>query len=251
MNELVRTERHGRTLVVTIDRVDKRNAVNADVTAGLDAALNLLDDDPQLWVGVLTGSGGVFSAGSDLLQGSGDPTERGGVYGAVGRRRGTPLIAAVEGVAYGGGLELALACDLIVAARTARFALPETARGVVASSGALFRAPRALPVNIARELLLTGRPLDAERAYSLGLVNRLADTGDALAEALVLADLVAENAPRAQRETLLALDSIAAEEAERGWAATERAVAANRTSNDFAEGIEAFRDKRSPHWTNS
>ena len=130
----------------------------------------------------------AFSAGTDLAVGAGPPTPRGGGYGVVRRDRATPLIAAVEGLAYGGGFEIVLACDLVVAARTARFALPETARGLVANCGALFRAPRALPLNIAREMLLTGDPLDAERAWSLGLVNRLVEPGTAEQAALELAE---------------------------------------------------------------
>ena len=138
----VRFERRDRVLLIRMERQAKRNAVDAAMTRGIDDALNLLDDDDQLWAGVITGTTAVFSAGTDLKDGSGR-TERGGEYGMIRRRRAKPLIAAVEGPAFGGGFEIALACDLVVAARTARFALPESRRGVVASSGALFRAMRA------------------------------------------------------------------------------------------------------------
>jgi enoyl-CoA hydratase len=141
----VTQESRGRILVVRIEREHKRNAIDVEAALGIDAALNRLDDDPALWVGVLTGTQTVFSAGTDLKDGAGARTERGGEYGLIRRSRVKPLIAAVEGVAFGGGFEMALACDLIVASRTARFALPETRRGVVATSGALFRAVRALP----------------------------------------------------------------------------------------------------------
>ena len=152
-------------------------------------------------------------------------------------------------MAYGGGFELVLACDLVVAARTARFALPETARGLVANCGALFRAPRALPLNVAREMLLTGDPLDAERAWSLGLVNRLVEPGEAERAALELAERVCANAPVAQRLSLMAVAAADAERDALGWAATERADGEVNASADAAEGVAAFREKRDPRWT--
>ncbi|MCW2530055.1 MAG: Enoyl-CoA hydratase/isomerase [Pseudonocardiales bacterium] len=243
------TERHDRVLVIRLDRVAKRNAIDAETTTGLDAALNRLDDDPDLWVGILTGSGGYFSAGTDLAQGSGEPTDRGGEYGLMRRHRSTPLIAAVEGLAFGGGFELALACDLIVAARDARFGLPEVVRGVIATSGALFRAPRALPLNVAREMLLTGEPLSAERAWTLGLVNELAESGGVLDAALGLAARICANSPSSVRITLHALDALVAAEDEVGWSATKVGQEQVRASADMKEGISAFFEKRSPHWT--
>ena len=160
-----------------MQREAKRNAVDRQLADELDGALNLLDDDPELWVGVLTGTASVFSAGSDMTAAGDNVTERGGEYGIIRRVRRKPLIAAVEGPALGGGLEIVLACDLVVAATTATFGLPEVARGLVATSGALFRAARTLPVNLAREMLLTGQPIDAARAHAAGLVNRLAEPG--------------------------------------------------------------------------
>lgn len=242
------TERRGRVLLVRMDRAAKRNAVDVEMTAGLDAALNELDDDPELWAGVLAGTPTAFCAGTDLASGAGEPTGRGGNYGVVRRDRRTPLVAAVEGIAYGGGFEIVLACDLVVAARTARFALPETARGLVANCGALFRTPRALPRNVANEMLLTGLPLDAERAWALGLVNRLVEPGEAEAAALELAEQVCANAPVAQRATLAALVDDVAEADARGWAATDRAQATIVASADAAEGVAAFREKRAPRW---
>jgi enoyl-CoA hydratase len=245
----VTTERHDRVLLVRMERAAKRNALDAGMTAGLDAALNTLDDDPELWAGVLAGTPLAFSAGTDLASGSGAPTARGGSYGVVRRDRVTPLIAAVEGLAYGGGFELVLACDMVVASRSARFALPETARGLVANCGALFRAPRALPPNIAREMLLTGDPLDAERAWSLGLVNRLVEPGEAERAALELAERVCAHAPVAQRLSLRAVAAADAERDARGWAATELADAEVNASADAAEGVAAFREKRAPRWS--
>jgi enoyl-CoA hydratase/carnithine racemase len=244
----VSTERHGRVLLVRMERPAKRNALDAGMTAGLDAALNELDDDPDLWAGVLAGTPVAFSAGTDLTAGAGEPTARGGNYGVVRRDRATPLVAAVEGLAYGGGFELVLACDLVVAARPARFALPETARGLVANCGALFRGPRALPRNIAHEMLLTGDPLSAERAWALGLVNRLVEEGEAESAALELALRVCDHAPVAQQASLRAVGEVYAGLDERGWAATARAQEVINVSADAAEGLAAFREKREPRW---
>src|ERR1700679_2627629 len=160
-------------------REAKRNAVNRQLADELDAAFNLLEDDDGLWAGVLTGTGSVFCAGSDLTAGGDYVTERGGEYGLIRRRRDKPLIAAVEGPALGGGLELVLACDLVVAATTATFGLPEVRRGVVPTSAGLFRAPSTLPLNLASELILIGDSIDAERAHGAGLVNRLVEPGEA------------------------------------------------------------------------
>lgn len=244
----VRTERRGRVLVVTIDRHHRRNAVDRATADGLDAAFNRLDDDPELWCGVLTGAGGAFSAGSDLTANGDYVTGRGGEYGLVRRDRSTPLIAAVEGPALGGGLELVLACDLVVAAEDARFGLPEVAIGLVPACGGLFRGPRALAHNVARELVLTGDPIPAPRAYQLGLVNRLVAPGEALAGAVELAGRICRNAPVAVRACLAATREAIGDDAP-GWAATRRATEGIAGTADAAEGVRAFLEKRSPVWT--
>ena len=241
------TEVHDRVLVVRIERGEKRNAIDAATTHGIDAALNRLEDDDELWVGVLSGTSAVFSAGTDLRSGGGS-TERGGEYGVIRRRRTKPLIAAVEGVAFGGGFEIVLACDLIVASEAARFALPEATRGVVATSGALFRAMRALPVHVATELLITGAELDATRAHHLGLVNRLCEPGRAVAAALALAGEVCRCSPHSVRTTLDALADQFEADDERGWVATAQAVEAIRGSEDAREGVAAFLERRPPVW---
>lgn len=244
----VATEYRGHVLLIRMQREEKRNAIHAAMAAELDAALNALEDDPELWVGVLAGTERVFSAGTDLKEGRGQPTPRGGEYGIVRRHRRKPLIAAIEGLALGGGFEIALACDLIVAARNARLGLPEVSRGVIANCGALFRTARSLPVNIARELLITGEPMTAERAHHFGLVNQLAEPGDALPQALALAQRIAGNAPVSVRETLHALDRLVAESDVAAWKITEEASAIVAASADKAEGIRAFLEKRPPRW---
>ena len=246
---LVRAERTGRLLVVRMCREAKRNAVNRQLADELDAAFNLLEDDDALWAGVLTGTGSVFCAGSDLTAGGDYLTERGGEYGLIRRQRRKPLIAAVEGPALGGGLELVLACDLVVAARTARFGLPEVSRGVVASSGALFMAPRALPANLARELLLTGEPIDADRAQAAGLVNQLTEPGAAVAAAVALGERICANAPVAVQASLVAVNRWLAAADEFGWQVTADALATIGQSQDHQEGIAAFLEKRPPRWT--
>lgn len=246
----VATQRQGHVLVIRMRRPDKRNAVDAAMTAGLDAALDDLDDDPDLWCGVLAGDTTAFCAGTDLAAGSGGPTERGGNYGVVRRDRRTPLIAAVDGIAYGGGFEIVLACDMVVAGRTARFGLPEVARGLVANCGALFRTPRPLPLNVAKQMVTTGQPLGAERAHALGLVNELVEPGEAENAAIAMAEQVCANAPVAVAASLRALDLIVSEPDDRGWELTDEASAAIADTADRQEGIAAFLEKRSPHWTN-
>ncbi|WP_158726867.1 enoyl-CoA hydratase-related protein [Tomitella fengzijianii] len=245
----VTTERHGRILVVRLDRPDKRNAIDHAMAEGVDAALNLLEDDTELRCGVLTGNGDVFSAGTDLAAGVDLKTERGGEYGVIRRERDTPLIAAVEGPALGGGFEIALACDAIVASSTARFGLPEARRGLVATSGALFRAARALPPNIARELLLSGRTLDADRGYLLGLVNEVTAAGCALDGALRLAHDICRSSPMSVRETLRVLRALTASDDAAGWRETERAIGTIVASEDMREGIAAFLGRREPEWS--
>jgi enoyl-CoA hydratase len=244
----VRSERRGRVLVVRIEREAKRNAIDRATADGIDAALNEFEDDDELWAGVITGTTAVFSAGTDLKDGSGR-TERGGEYGVIRRRRSKPLIAAVEGPAFGGGFEIALACDLVVASRTARFALPESRRGVVASSGALFRAMRALPLNVARELLITGAALDADRGYQIGFVNRVTEPGGALAAALELAEDVCASSPVSVAASLTALAAQHDVGDAAGWEATARAVERVTAGDDMKEGVSAFFEKRVPRWT--
>jgi enoyl-CoA hydratase/carnithine racemase len=245
----VQTNRDGNVLVITLDRVQKRNALNVDITAGLDAALNQLEDDPTLWCGVLTGGTEVFSAGADLTSGPGEPTERGGLVGIITRSRSKPLIAAVEGLALGGGLEIVLCCDLVVASETASFGFPEVKRGLMPDFGGAFRIPRVLPANVAREMLLTGENLGAARAERLGFVNALTEPGQALSGALALAARVCANAPLAVRESLsIVNEEINGDEATT-WVGSDAAHARLLGTNDVTEGIAAFFERRPARWT--
>ena len=249
MSDLVEMRRDGRVLIVSMQRESKRNAVNRDLADAIDAALNTLDDDSDLWAGVLTGTSTVFSAGSDLTAGGDYSTERGGEYGIIRRRRRKPLIAAVEGPALGGGLEIVLACDLVVAATSARFGLPEVTIGVVPTCAGLFRGPQTLPLNLARELILTGAPIDAARGYAAGFVNLVTEPGGAVEAAVDLANRICRNAPLSVQACLSAVNELLAAEDAQGWAATRQAMASLAGTHDSGEGVRAFLEKRQPVWT--
>jgi enoyl-CoA hydratase/carnithine racemase len=233
--------------VITLRREEKRNAIDEETALGIDSALNELEDDDELWVGIITGGTTIFSAGTDLRVGSGAGTDRGGPYGIIRRRRSKPLIAAVEGFALGGGMEIVLACDLVVASSTASFGLPEVRRGLLALYGGVFRSARALPLNVAKEIVLTGDPIDAARAERLGLVNAVTEPGAALAGALALADRICANAPVAVRRSLELLESCTAPD-ESAWSSTSRAMEAVMASEDAREGRHAFLEGRPPQW---
>jgi enoyl-CoA hydratase/carnithine racemase len=243
----VRVEPDGDVLVVTIDRPEARNAVNTAVAEGLAAAVDRLDGDDGLRVGVLTGAGGTFCAGMDLkafVAGERPFVGDRGFAGIVRRPPRKPLIAAVEGWAVAGGFEIALACDLIVAARDARFGIPEVKRGLVAAGGALIRLPRRIPYHLAVELALTGDPIDAERAHAVGLVARLAEPGGAVIAARELAGTIAANGPLAVAATKRILTADEAGAWERQGEITEPVFA----SEDAREGARAFAEKRPPVW---
>lgn len=235
-------------MTMTMRREAKRNAVDRELADQLDRAFARAEREAGVRVVVLTGAGGFFSAGTDLNEDASPATESGGEYGFVRRRRTKPLIAAVEGFALGGGFEMVLACDLVVAARDAVFGLPEVRRGVVANCGAFFRAPDRLPPSIAVEMLLTGDPVDAEQAHRFGLVNVVADPGGAVESARILAARIVRNSPASVAATLAAIADARTESEARLWSLTERAAAEAAASPDRAEGIAAFFEKRPPHW---
>lgn len=247
----VLTERRDRVLVITLNRPEQRNAVNAALAAGVAGALDELDGDDGLSIGVVTGAGKGFCAGMDLkafVAGESPHVPGRGFAGIAERAAAKPLIAAVEGFAVAGGLEVALACDLIVAARGARLGIPEVKRGLVAAAGGLLRLPKVLPRNVAMELALTGEPILAERAAELGLVNRLAEPGQALTVALELAGAVAQNGPLALAASKRILTE-AADWPEAEFFARQAEIAGPvMGSEDAREGATAFAEKRPPVW---
>lgn len=237
--------------IITLRREHKRNAIDGTMTELLDVALAELEANPSLRAGVLTGGRKAFSAGTDLAEfdRARTRTANGGEYGIARRERTTPIVAAVEGPAVGGGVEILLACDLVVAGDTSTFAMPEVARGVVASCGGLFRLPRVVPPMVARELLLVGEAIGARRAEAVGLVNRVVPAGQALDVAIDLATRIAGHAPVAIRETLRAVQgSVGLPEAD-AWAVSDRAVDVASASADAQEGRRAFLERREPQWS--
>jgi len=247
----VLVRRDNGILIVTINRPDQRNAVNGAVSAGIASALDLLDSSPDLRVGVLHGNGSAFCAGLDLKAfAAGEQVRHAarGFGGIVERPPAKPLIAAVEGWALGGGFEIVLACDLVTAGKSARFGLPEVRRGLAARGGGVFRLPQRLPRNLAMEIIVTGAPLDADRAAQFGLVSRLVEDGQALSAALELAAQIAANAPMSVRASkAVAIESAdwpLAEGFQRQRAYLEPVFA----SQDATEGVTAFRERRDPVW---
>jgi enoyl-CoA hydratase len=247
----VLTERRESTLLITIDRPAVKNALDLAVAEGIAAALDSLDADPELKVGILTGAGGNFSSGMDLkafAAGQKPVIEGRGLAGFAEAPPMKPVIAAVEGYALAGGFEVALACDLIVASREAVFGLPEVRRGLLAAGGGLVRLPRVLPPRVAAEIILTGEFVSAERMEAHGVVSRLTAPGEAVDAALELAAKIGANAPLAvagaRRMLQLApdLDEAAL------WDEMRELNARIGNSEDALEGARAFAEKRPPEW---
>jgi enoyl-CoA hydratase len=247
----VLTEVADGVMIITINRPQKKNAVNKDVAMGIAAALDALDADDNTHVVILTGAGGTFCSGMDLkafVQGETPYVEGRGFAGMVQRSTDKPLIAAVEGYALAGGCELAITCDLIVAADNSKFGIPEVKRGLAAAAGGLVRLPRQISSRVAMEMALTGDFVDADRALSLGLINQIAPAGEALAQAKALAAKIAENGPLAvKRSKQVIKESI-------DWSQDDmfdkQQVIVNPvfSSEDAIEGATAFKEKRKPNW---
>jgi enoyl-CoA hydratase len=247
----VLTERRDGVLLVTLNRPEQRNAVNAAVAEGIAAAIDELDGTPELQAGILTGAGKGFCAGMDLkafVQGERPYASNRGFAGIVQRPAQKPLIAAIEGFAVAGGFEIALACDLIVAARDARFGVPEVKRGLVAAGGALLRLPRRIPYHLAMELALTGEFMEAERAAQIGLVNRLAEPGGAVDAAFELAGQIVVNGPLALRASKRIVVESADWPLAEQWERQGQLAGPVMASEDAREGSLAFAEKRPPVW---
>lgn len=250
MSEEVLTSEEDGILVVTINRPEAKNAMTKAAAEGIAAAMDRLDSDDNLRVGILTGAGGTFCSGMDLkgfLRGESPSIEGRGFGGIVQKPPEKPLIAAVEGYALAGGLELMIACDLVVASTGAKFGIPEVKRGLVAAAGGVMMLPDQIPERIAMELALTGDFIDAARAYELGLINRITD-GEALAAAKELAASIVANGPLAVRVSKQVIKQ------SRGWPMDERYtrqtqfIAPVFVSEDAREGAAAFAEKRAPNW---
>lgn len=249
--DAVLVEQRDRILIITINRPQAKNAVNAAVSRGLADAMDRLDGDPGLSVGILTGAGGSFCAGMDLkafARGENVVVEGRGM-GFNEKPPAKPLIAAIEGFALAGGTELALATDLIVAAKDSALGIPEVKRGLVAGGGGLLRLPNRIPYAIAMELALTGENLPAERAHNLGLVNALAEPGGALDAAITLAERITANGPLAVAATKRVIVESRDWSSDEAFAEQMKIIGPVFGSQDAQEGAVAFAEKRAPRWT--
>ncbi|MFZ9807453.1 MAG: enoyl-CoA hydratase-related protein [Ilumatobacteraceae bacterium] len=258
MANIVEYEVRGKVAIITLNRPEARNAVNGDVASGLEAAIDKLEADSNVWIGVLAANTAgqerpVFCAGADLKainsgQAAGLNTKRGGFGGFVYRERKKPVIAAVDGLATAGGCELVLACDMLVASTRSAFGLAEATRNLIAGAGGLFRLPRAIGRAAAMEAILTGEPFSAQRAYELGMVNKLVEPNASLDAAIDLALRVCKAAPLAvwaSRKIVLASET---ESDQNLIDMTNKEFAAVLASEDTKEGLTAFIEKRPPNW---
>lgn len=247
----VETSEDAGVLLITLNRPEARNAVNGEVAQGVADALDRLDAEADLRVGIVTGAGGTFCAGMDLkafVTGERPWVGDRGFAGITQRGSRKPLIAAVEGYALAGGFEVALSCDLIVAASDARFGIPEVKRSLVAAAGGLIRLPKRIPYHVAMELALTGDPIDAPRAYELGIVNRVVGPGAAVDAARELAAGIARNGPLALDASKRIVQNALDWTEEEGWAKQAEIAGPVFGSQDAQEGARAFAEKRDPVW---
>ena len=250
MADEVLTEKRGRVLLITLNRPDARNAINSALGLGLTAAVQELDSDPGLTAGVLTGAGRGFCSGMDLKAFLSEGAPQGLTEFLVGGAQ-KPLIAAIEGFALAGGLEVALSCDLLVAARGVKIGIPEVGVGLFAAGGALLRLPRRVPYGVAMEMALTADPISAEKAHEYGLVARLADPGKALEVALELAERIARNAPLGVAASKQLIRETAGRTEAEFWAYQQPLSSPVFKSEDAKEGPRAFAEKRAPNWKGS
>jgi enoyl-CoA hydratase len=258
MSDIVTYEVHGRIALITLNRPEARNAVNGDVASGMEAAIDQLEADPAVWVGIITANTEgqerpVFCAGADLKainsgNAAGLNTKRGGFAGFVYRERTKPVIVAVDGLATAGGCEIVLAADLVVATTRSSFGLAEVKRNLIAGAGGLFRLPRAIGQAAAMEAILTGEPIPAPRAYELGLISRLAEPGKAVEEAMVLAEKITQSAPLAVWASRKVVLAAAYSDDETLKQLTNAEFAKVMGSEDTKEGLTAFIEKRPPNW---
>lgn len=250
MSEVLTSSEDG-VLVITINRPEAKNAVNGAVAAGVAAAMEELDSNPDLRVGIITGAGGTFCSGMDLkafLKGELPSIKGKGFAGFIESPPRKPLIAAVDGYALAGGMEVAMTCDMIIANSAAKFGIPEAKRGLAAGAGGLIRLPRQIPYRIAMELALTGEFITAQRAYELGFVNHVVDT-PAIDGAMELAAKISANGPLAVQGSKQVIAESRFWQEDEMWKKQGALINHVFTSADAREGAAAFAEKRAPNWT--
>jgi enoyl-CoA hydratase len=258
MSDIVLFEKRGRIGIITLNRPEARNAVNGDVASGVEAALDAIEADDDIWVGIVTANTAgqekpVFCAGADLKainsgNAGGLSTKRGGFAGIAYRERRKPIIVAVDGLATAGGCEIVLSCDLVVASNRSSFGLAEVKRNLIAGAGGLFRLPRAIGRGAALEIILTGEPLAAQRAYELGLVNHVVTPDQVMPKALEIAERICAAAPLAVWASRKVVLASAYEDDETLINMTNAEFGAIMASEDTKEGLNAFIEKRLPSW---
>ncbi|MBK8199427.1 MAG: crotonase/enoyl-CoA hydratase family protein [Acidobacteria bacterium] len=243
----------GNVAVITMNRPEARNAINGEMAATMEAALDQMESDPEVWVGILTAVGKAFCAGADLKEisagnGGALSTKKGGFAGIAKRERTKPLIAAITGSALAGGTEVALSCDMIIAADDTNFGLPEVKRSLVAGAGGLFRLPRVVGKAVALEAILTGDPLSSQRAYELGMVNKVVPEAQVMDEAMKLAARITANAPLAVAASRAVAIEATTKTDDELWKDSGKAFASIVGTEDYKEGPRAFIEKRAPVW---
>ncbi len=258
MSDIVLFEKRGRIGIITLNRPEARNAVNGDVASGVEAAIDSIESDDEIWVGIITANTAgqekpVFCAGADLKainsgNAGGLSTKRGGFAGIAYRERRKPIIVAVDGLATAGGCEIVLSCDLVVASNRSSFGLAEVKRNLIAGAGGLFRLPRAIGRSAALEIILTGEPLAAQRAYELGLINHVVAPDQVMPKAIEIADRICAAAPLAVWASRKVVLASAYENDDNLINMTNAEFGAIMASEDTKEGLTAFIEKRLPNW---
>jgi enoyl-CoA hydratase len=243
----------GNVAIITMNRPEARNAINGEMAATMEAAIDQMENDPEVWVGILTAVGKAFCAGADLKEisagnGGALSTKKGGFAGIAKRERTKPLIAAITGSALAGGTEIALSCDMIIAADDTNFGLPEVKRSLVAGAGGLFRLPRQIGKAVALEAILTGDPLSSQRAYELGMVNKVVPEAQVMDEAMKLAGRITANAPLAVKASRAVALNATVKTDDELWKDSGVAFASLVNTEDYKEGPKAFIEKRAPVW---
>ncbi|MFT5011755.1 MAG: enoyl-CoA hydratase [Patiriisocius sp.] len=249
----VEIRKEGHVAHIVLNRPEARNAINGEMAQTMEACLDEFENDDNLWVGILSAEGPSFCAGADLKEisagnGATLSTKKGGFGGIVNRERSKPLIAAITGSALAGGCEISLSCDLIVAANETVFGLPEVKRSLVAAAGGLFRLPRAMGMATAMEMIMTGDPIPAQRAYELGMVNMVTDADKVMEEAGKLADRISANAPLAVQASRRVASKAFMDDDATLWKNSGKEFVGIAQTEDFREGPLAFIEKRAPNW---